>query len=139
MALGSALDPRRLAHRLLHLREARLALPRFALRPATQKHPPGKVQRKPELLGESPHFSDAFPRPVELAALDMDNSTPEESVRKTERMFHALGQCYGRLAQSQRPVGMANVQVTQGRMVAEDDATIESHRVRQRPMRAGIV
>ncbi len=62
-----------LAHRLLHLRDARLALPRFDPREASQEPPQSQVQRKPELLGETHEFFGAFPRPVELAALDMDN------------------------------------------------------------------
>ncbi len=69
----------------------------------------------------------------------MDNSSLEESVRQTERMFHALRQRHRLLAHSQRPVGMAKVHVTPGRKRVGADATIESHRVRQRPMLAGIV
>ena len=40
-------------HRLLHLRDARLALPRFDPRAASQPPPQSQVERKPERLGES--------------------------------------------------------------------------------------
>ena len=134
-----ASDLSQLDHRLLHLRDARLALPRFDPRPASQNPPQSQPERKPELLGETHKFSGAFPRSAELAALEMDNSSKQESVRQAERMFHALRQCHRRLAQRQRPVGMATVHVTPGRIRVSADATVKSQRVRQRPMRAGIV
>ena len=61
-------DLSQIAHRLLHLRDARLALPRFDPRPAAQNPSHSQVHRKPEPLGETHGFFGAFPRPVELAA-----------------------------------------------------------------------
>ena len=110
-----AADLRQLDQRLLHLRDARLALPRFDPRTASKILPRSHEQRKPERLGETHELAGEFPRPVGLAALEMDESRMEESIRQTERMFHALRQRHRRLAQSQRPVGMAKVEVTPGR------------------------
>jgi hypothetical protein len=132
-------DPSQLDQCLLHFRDARRALPRFDSRPATHNPSHSQPERKPEPLGENHDFFGVFPCPVELAALDMDNSTTEESDSQTERMFHALRQCHRRLAHNQCPVGMAKVHVTQDRIRVGVDARIESHRVRQRPMLAGIV
>ena len=69
----------------------------------------------------------------------MANSSKEQSERETERMFHALRQRHRRLAQRQRPVGMAKVRVTRRRIRAGTGAKIDSHRVRQRSMLAWIV
>jgi hypothetical protein len=124
---------------LLYLRNARLALPRFDPRPASQEPSRSQQQRKPELLGEAHDFFGAFPRPVELTALETDSSSKEKSLRKTERIFQTLRQRHRLVANNQCPVGMATVHVTRGRIRAGDDATIESHRVRQRPMLVGIV
>jgi len=66
-----ARDLSQLDQRLLHLREARLALPRFEPRPASQPPPQCKPERKPELLGETHKFFRAFPRPVDVRALAM--------------------------------------------------------------------
>lgn len=74
-------DPSQLDHRLLHLRDARLALPRFGPRKASKEPSRSQVIRKPEPLGETHDFFGAFPRPIELAALAMDNSSIQESVR----------------------------------------------------------
>ena len=69
----------------------------------------------------------------------MDNSSNEEGERETERMLHALRQRHRLLAQRQRPVGMAKVPVTMGRIRVGADAIGEPNRVCQRPMLAGIV
>src|SRR5262249_13951138 len=119
-------------------RTPRPASSRFAPRQPTQNASPSQVQWKPELLGENQRLSGAFQRPLDLAALEVDNSSDVESARQTERMLHALRQCH-RLAHSQRPVGMAKVEVTPGRKRVGADTTSESHRVRQGPMRAGII
>jgi hypothetical protein len=68
----------------------------------------------------------------------MDMSRPEESKRQSERMLPALRQRHRRLDQNQRLVGMAKVSLTLGRLVVGADATVVSHRIRQRPMLAGI-
>ena len=69
----------------------------------------------------------------------MDKSSLAESSRQTDRMFHALRQRQRLLDLSQRPVGMAKVEVTHGRVHVGEDANIGSQRVCQRPMLAGIV
>ena len=70
----------------------------------------------------------------------MDKSSLRESLRQTDRMFHALRQRQRLLDLSQRPVGMAKVDVTPGRTLVGEDANIASSpRVCQRPMLAGIV
>ncbi len=132
-------DPSQLDQRLLHLREARLTIPRFDARKASRNPPHCQVQRKPKLLGETHGFLVAFPHPVELTALAMDTSAIEESVRQTERMFHALRQRHRLLAYDQRPVGMAKVHVTPGRTPVGTGAAVVSHRVRQRPVLDWIV
>jgi hypothetical protein len=122
-------DPSQLAQRLLHLRDARLALSRFGPRPASHNSSRSHVERKPELLGETYDFFGAFPRPVELAALEVDKSSKDERVRQTGRMFHALRQRHRLVALGQRPIGMAKAHVTPGRIRVGVDAGIEYHRV----------
>ena len=46
----------------------------------------------------------------------MDKSLEEKSDRQTERMLHALRERHRLLAQCERPVGMAKVRVTLGRI-----------------------
>jgi hypothetical protein len=87
---GPAPDPCQLDRRLLHLREARLALPRFHPRPASQEPSRSQVQRKPEPLGETHKFSSAFLRPVEFAALEVDDSSLNECGRQGEQKHEIL-------------------------------------------------
>jgi len=105
----------------------------------SRKPSQSQVKRKPELLGENHVFFGAFPHPVDLAALEMDNSSKEENVRQAERMFHAPRQRHRRFAASQRPVGMAEDSVTQGRQHVGEGASISSQGVCQRRVRTGIV
>src|SRR5215469_4200202 len=69
----------------------------------------------------------------------MDKSLEEKSDRQTERMLHALRERHRLLAQCERPVGMAKVRVTLGRLPKGHGATVISHRVRQRHVCAGII
>ena len=128
-----------LVQRLLHLRDARLALFRLHPRPTRQNPAQAQVQREPKPLGEPHDFFGAFPHPVELTALEVDKSSNGESIRQTERMFHARRQHHSLLAQRQRPVGMTKVRVTPSLERVRESPTIESHQVGQRPVHAGVV
>lgn len=98
-----------------------------------------QVPREPEPFAQTDELFGAFPHLVEVAALEMDSSTLKECVRQRGRVFHASRQRHRRLAQCQRPVGIAQIRVTDGRIPVGADATVVSNGVRQRPMLLRVV
>ena len=92
-------DARQVDHRLLHLRHARLARPRFDPRDTSEERSYSQPERKPELLGEAHELSASVPPSGRARHARNGRHRLEEGERQRERMIQSPRQRH-RLARS---------------------------------------